>query len=39
MPLVGTHIIKSLKDFHVDPVLSPEQKAAVQGEKEGGKDF
>ena len=39
MPLVGTHIIKSLKDFHVDPVLSPEQKAAVQGEEEGGKDF
>ena len=39
MPLVGTHIIKSLKDFHVEPVLSAEQKAAVQGEEEGGEDF
>ena len=41
MPLVGTHIIKSLKDFHVEPVLSAEQKAAVQGGEEGGegKDF
>ena len=29
--MVGTHIIKSLKDFHVDPVLSPEQKAALKG--------
>jgi len=32
-PMVGTHIIKSLKDFHVEPVLPSEQKAAVQGEK------
>ena len=41
MPLVGTHIIKSLKDFHVEPVLSAEQRAAVQGGEEGGegKDF
>ena len=35
MPLVGTHIIKSLKDFHVDPVLSAEQREAVQGRREG----
>ena len=32
-PMVGTHIIKSLKDFHVEPVLSSKEKAAVQGEK------
>lgn len=32
MPMVGTHIIKSLKDFHVDPVLSPEEKAALKGD-------
>ena len=38
MPLVGTHIIKSLKDFHVEPVLSAEQRAAVQGGKEGGEE-
>ena len=44
MPLVGTHIIKSLKDFHVEPVLSAEQRAAVQGgrreeRREERKDF
>ena len=38
MPLVGTHIIKSLKDFHVEPVLSAEQRAAVQGGEEGGEE-
>ena len=31
MPMVGTHIIKSLKDFHVEPVLSPEERAALKG--------
>lgn len=31
MPLVGIHIIKSLKDFRVDPDLSVEQEAADQG--------
>ena len=36
MPLVGTHVIKSLKDFHVEPVLSAVQRAAVQGGKKGG---
>lgn len=34
MPMVGTHIIKSLKDFHVDPVLSPEEKAALKGDQD-----
>ena len=36
LPLVGTHVIKSLKDFHVKPDLSAEQNAAVQGGEEGG---
>ncbi len=29
--MVGTHVVKSLKVFHVDPVLSPEQRAAIKG--------
>ena len=41
MPLVGIHIIKSLKDFRVDPDLSVEhlpveQEAADQGGEEKG---
>ena len=36
LPLVGTHIIKSLKDFHVKPDLSAEQNAAIQGGEKGG---
>ena len=39
MPLVGIHVIKSLKDFRVDPDLSVEQEAADHdqgGEKKGG---
>ena len=31
LPMVGTHIIKSLKDFHVSSVLTPEEKAALKG--------
>ena len=31
LPMVGTHIIKSHKDFFVDPCLSPEEKAALRG--------
>ena len=31
LPMVGTHIVKSLKDFHRDPVPSDAHKAAVQG--------
>ncbi len=29
--MVGTHIIKSLRDHHVDPILSPEERAALKG--------
>ena len=36
MPLVGIHIIKSLKDFRVDPDLPVEQEAADQGGEEKG---
>ena len=36
MPLVGIHIIKSIKDFRVDPDLSVEQEAADQGREEKG---
>lgn len=34
LPMVGTHIIKSLKDFHVEPVLSPAERAALKGKLE-----
>ena len=29
--MVGTYIVKSLKIFNVDPVLTPEQRAALKG--------
>ena len=32
LPMVGTHIVKSLKDFLVEPVMSAEQRAALKGE-------
>ena len=29
--MVGIHVIQSLKTFHVEPILSPEQRAAILG--------
>ena len=31
LPMVGTNIVKSLKDFIVEPIMSAEQKAALRG--------
>ena len=31
LPMVGTNVIKSLKDFIVEPVMSAEQRAALKG--------
>ena len=31
LPMVGTHVVKSLKDFLVEPIMSAEQRAALKG--------